>query len=288
MKIGKQLRRAARVFLRLHVFLFLAGIFAVAGCGGGDESSGDDTSRVKIFAGDRSEAVEGAKVSITSPQNEARVDAGEGSVVLKVDGLELGAQTQSPRAGEIANSDLGQHVHLIVNNEPYQAIYEAGEVRLNDLSPGLYTVFAFPSRSYHESFKNPGASDLVNFCVPNTQAGCIERAFDVSRDGSAIFYSRPKGEYSGAAAEKIMLDFYLHNLDLPEDGYRARYTVTKKDEADKNWSIVLDEWKPAFITGLESGTYVVKLDLIDGDGRIVPRLDVTYNETKGEITVVAE
>ena len=282
MKIGKQLRRAARVSLRLHMFLFLAGIFAVAGCG-----EGDDTSRVKIFTEDRSEAVEGAQVRITSPANGVAVDQGKVSLVLEVSGLELGAQTQSSRAGEIANSDDGQHVHLIVNNEPYSAHYEDGKVEL-DLLSGLYTVLAFPSRSYHESFKNKGASDLINFCVKNPQDGCIERAHNVRAEGGeGIFYSRPKGEYSGAGAEKIMLDFYLRNLKLSEDGPKAKYTVTKKDETDKSWSIVLDEWKPAFITGLESGTYIVRLELVDGSGQVVDP-HVFYSGEEREITVVAE
>ena len=293
MKIGKQLKRAARVSLRLHVFLFLAGIFAVAGCGDGDESSGGpssggDTSQVKIFAEDRSDAVEGAQVRITSPKNEDALDEGTVSLVFEVSGLELGAQTQSQRAGEIANSDRGQHVHLIVNGEPYTAHYEDGTVELKDLESGLYTVLAFPSRSYHESFKNKGASDLINFCVQNPQGGCIERTHDVRADGGeGIFYSRPKGEYSGAGAEKIMLDFYLRNLELSEDGPKAKYTVTKKDETDKSWSIVLDEWKPAFITGLESGTYIVRLDLVDGSGQVVDP-PVNYSGTEREITVVAE
>ncbi len=286
--IDRQLKFCARDYLKSLASLFLAGLFAVAGCGGDESSVDDGPSDVRIFAEDRSEPVEGAKVRITHPENEA-MDAAEGRVVLEVSGLELGAQTQSPRAAEIANSADGQHVHLIVNNEPYRAVYKAGGwVKLDGLSPDLYTVFAFPSRSYHESFKNPGASDLVNFCVPDPQGNCIQKDFDVRQNGAAIFYSRPKGEYSGADAKKIMLDFYLYNLELSEDGYRARYTVTRKDEPGRRWSIVLDEWKPAFITGLETGTYVVRLDLIDGDGRIVEVLDVTYNETEREIKVVAE
>lgn len=84
-----------------------------------------------------------------------------------------------------------------------------------------------------------------------------------------------------------MLDFYLRNLKLSEDGPKAKYTVTKKDETDKSWSIVLDEWKPAFITGLESGTYIVRLELVDGSGQVV-NTQVKYREAEEEITVVAE
>ena len=43
-----------------------------------------------------------------------------------------------------------------------------------------------------------------------------------------IIYSRPKGKYEGKDAEKIMLDFYLVNAELGEDGYKAKYTIRKK------------------------------------------------------------
>ena len=301
--IDKQFKCSSRGFLKLPAFLFLVGFFAAAGCGG------DESSEVEIFSEERSEAVEEAKARITFPGNGGIMDAGVVGVVIDVEGFVLGAQTESSRADEIANSGKGQHVHLIVNNEPYMAVYEEGEVEL-DLSPGLYTLLAFPSRSYHESVKNQEASDLINFCVRDPEAGCIERIWDiqadrkaifysiinwlrsiisdVQADRKAIFYSRPKGKYSGADAEKIMLDFYLHNLELSQDGYRVKYTVTKKDEQDKIYSIVLDEWKPAFITGLESGTYVVRLYLVDSNGDVVEPHVVAYNKTAREIEVVAE
>ena len=271
---------------KLVIFLF-ACLFAVAGCAA-DEHSLQSPFEVNIFAGERSDALNEAKVSIIRPQDNEKLKPDKVSLVLRAEGVELGAQTQPSQIGEIANSVKGQHMRVIVNNESLADAYEAGQITLGRFSPGVYTAFSFPVRSYYESFKNEGASDLVNFCVVNNEGSCIERDYDVYDHTKAIFYNRPEGEYRGASAKKIMLDFYLHNMELSEDGYNARYTVTKKNKDGQSHSIVLKEWKPAFITGLQSGLYIVKLDLIDNSGRIVGPNEVAYSETSREIRVFAE
>jgi hypothetical protein len=81
------------------------------------------------------------------------------------------------------------------------------------------------------------------------------------------------------------MDFYLHKVTLGEDGYKARYTVHSADasaDAEPLASITLTEWTPAFMTGLASGTYVVRLELLDAEGNVVPGV---YNTTEREITV---
>ena len=42
-----------------------------------------------------------------------------------VDNYQLGAQTDSPNAKKLANSGKGQHIHFIINNQPYSAHYES-------------------------------------------------------------------------------------------------------------------------------------------------------------------
>ena len=42
-----------------------------------------------------------------------------------VEGYELGAQTEGARMN-LANSAKGQHIHLIIDNDPYSAHYDAG------------------------------------------------------------------------------------------------------------------------------------------------------------------
>lgn len=236
---------------------------------------------MQITQGERSPAIEDAQARFAAPSDSVVVDSASVDVTVEVESFEAGAQTKTPRAQEIANSANGQHVHIIVDNEPYLANYNPGEpFDIGTLEDGAHTAVVFPSRSYHESVKNEGAHDIVNFYV-NEESG----EFMLNPDDPAVIYSRPKGTYSGAGAERIMLDFYLNNVTLSADGHRVRYTIRPADasaDADPLASITLDEWAPAFVTGLESGTYVVTLELLDAEGN---RVEGAFNYTEREITV---
>ncbi len=256
------------------VLVLLASTFLLAGCGGG--GGGETDGNVQIQVVDRSPAIEGASARIVTPTDSAVVDSQGVDVTVEADSFETGIQTETERAGEIANSGNGQHFHVILDNQPYLANYEAGTpFDLGDLEPGAHTVVAFPSRSYHESVKGPEAYDLVNFYVQEESG-----SFMLGPREPAIIYSRPKGRYRRADAERIMLDFYLHNVELSEDGYKARYTISD-DEGTEVASITLTEWTPAFVTGLD-GTYEVNLQLIGSDGNVVPG---AFNDTTRKIRV---
>jgi hypothetical protein len=251
--------------------ILAAGLFVFAGCGGGGGEAG-----VQIQKGERSPAIEGASARITAPADSAVLDSPDVQSVVEARNFETGVQTDTDRAQEIANSANGQHFHLILDNGPYMANYEAGApFDIGELEPGAHTLFAFPSRSYHESVKSDTSYDYVNFYV-----GEESGEFMMSADDPAIVYSRPKGTYSGDGAEKIMLDFYLHNVELSSDGYKAKYTI--RSGGSEVASITLTEWTPAFVTGLSSGTYEVNLQLMDADGNVVPG---PFNDTTREITV---
>lgn len=251
----------------------LSALVVLAGCGeGGDQAE----ENVQIEVGDRSPAIEGAAVRFAAPADSAVVDSARVSVVVEADSFETGIQTETPRAGEIANSGNGQHFHVIVDNQPYLANYEAGTpFNLGELQPGAHTLLTFPSRSYHEAVKHPDAYDLVNFYVKADSGD-----FMLGPREPAIIYSRPKGRYEREGAERIMLDFYLHNVELSDDGYKARYTITN-EEGTEVASITLTEWTPAFVTGL-NGTYEVNLKLIGSDGNVVPG---PFNNTTRKIRV---
>ena len=251
----------------------LSALVVLAGCGeGGDQAE----ENVQIEVGDRSPAIEGAAARFAAPADSAVVDSARVSVVVEADSFETGIQTETPRAGEIANSGNGQHFHVIVDNQPYLANYEAGTpFNLGELQPGAHTLLTFPSRSYHEAVKHPDAYDLVNFYVKADSGD-----FMLGPREPAIIYSRPKGRYERAGAERILLDFYLHNVELSDDGYKARYTITN-EEGTEVASTTLTEWTPAFVTGLD-GTYEVNLKLIGSDGNVVPG---PFNNTTRKIRV---
>lgn len=168
---------------------------------------------------------------------------------------ELGAQTSDAATKGIANSGEGQHIHLILNNGPYSAHYEAPFEM--ELEAGHYVMLAFLSRSYHESLKNFGAAVLTDFTV-----GGAERV-EVDTSAPHLFYSRPKGTYTGADTERLMLDFYLLNTELSADGNKVRATIAGEE-------FLIDTWAPQIIEGLGMGDVEITLELIDADGNVIP------------------
>ncbi|MBK9013951.1 MAG: hypothetical protein IPM82_07610 [Saprospiraceae bacterium] len=96
---------------------------------------------------------------------------------------------QTPDAPQkmCANSKDGQHVHLIIDNEPYDAVYESSFAK--DVPDGTHYILGFLSRSYHESIKTKDAYMAQTTVIKgNTTVNnpMIEEAM--------LFYSRPKGK----------------------------------------------------------------------------------------------
>lgn len=238
-------------------------------------------NEVKIEAVPNSPEFPGAKARFSSLKDGDLLEDPNVSVVVDVENFELGAQTDTERAKEVMNSAQGQHAHIILDNDPYLADYESGKpFEIGVLREGPHTLVVFPSRSYHESVKSPEAADIVNFYVGKKEGG-----FMLDKSKPTIIYSRPKGTYEGAGAEMILLDFYLNNVELGPDGYKAKYTIRKKDSTGEVTSIILTDWAPAYVTGLTTGDYAVKLELLDSDGNTV---EGVFNNTEREISVVRE
>ncbi|MBW4658702.1 MAG: hypothetical protein KME15_08510 [Drouetiella hepatica Uher 2000/2452] len=166
---------------------------------------------------------------------------------------------------------LGSHLHVILDNQPYVALYDADEpMILKDLEPGTHTIRAFASRPWHESFKNEGAYAQTTFHV-----------FTKTPENNPtlqplLTYSRPKGSYG---AEPIMLDFYLANAPL--------HLVANQDAEDDilDWqvrctingeSFIVDRWEPIYLKGLKPGKTWVQLELLDEKGNPYPN---TFNNT---------
>lgn len=177
---------------------------------------------------------------------------------FEVDGYELGAQTEAPMA--MANSGKGQHIHLIVDNDPYEAHYEPTATTDKLSEPGNHVVLAFLSRSYHESVKNLESPSSFVLGQYQTGDGEYEEA-----DFSAphLFYSRPKGTYVGEDTKNLLLDFFVLNADLGPEGYKVRATINGQE-------FMLEEWAPYVLNGLPMGELSVKLELLDAEGKPVP------------------
>jgi hypothetical protein len=61
---------------------------------------------------------------------------------------------------------MGNHIHVILDNQPYEAYYELGQpFELRNVSEGAHTLRVFASRPWHESYKNEGSFQMVSFTV---------------------------------------------------------------------------------------------------------------------------
>ena len=173
--------------------------------------------------------------------------------------------------------EMGPHLHLILDNNPYQAVYSVDEpIILEDLTPGTHTLRVFASRPWHESFKNDGAYAQTTFHIL-TQTG--DNAPNPNLP--LLTYSRPNGKYG---AEPIMLDFYLTNAPLhlvaqenSDDqvaDWRIRATINGE-------SFLLDTWQPIYLNGFDEGNNWVQLEFLDEQGN---RVDNSFNNTVRVIT----
>ncbi|HNF49835.1 MAG TPA: hypothetical protein PLF48_10670, partial [Chitinophagales bacterium] len=90
-----------------------------------------------------------------------------------------------------------------------------------------------------------------------------------------MFYSRPKGEYTGSETDAVLLDFYLVNCDLAKDGYKVKAEINGTE-------FMLTKWAGYFMEGLPKGKNVIKLTLLDAKGN---RVDNQFNPVERTITL---
>ncbi|UKO98368.1 hypothetical protein [Nostoc sp. UHCC 0870] len=161
--------------------------------------------------------------------------------------------------------ELGPHLHLIVDNQPYIPVYDLEQpLVFSDLSPGTHTLRVFASRPWDESFKNEGAYAQTTFHL-------FTKTDDNNPDTSLplLTYSSPQDNYG---AEPILLDFYLTNAPLHLNAnnndndtlsdWRIRCTIN-------NESFVFDRWQSVYLKGFKPGINWVKLEFLDNQGNPV-------------------
>jgi hypothetical protein len=63
-------------------------------------------------------------------------------------------------------TNMGNHIHVILDNSPYEAYYNLDEpFELRNVTEGKHTLRVFASRPWHESYKNDGNFQMVAFTV---------------------------------------------------------------------------------------------------------------------------
>jgi hypothetical protein len=201
-------------------------------------------------------------------------DSAKVSFEFDVKNYQLTMQTADTGTKMCNNSAKGQHIHFILDNQPYQALYEPkNEIVLANNTE--HYLMAFLSRSYHESLKNKGAALMYHFKID--EKGNLKKMDDPKTP--MVFYSRPKGDYFGKDTTNILLDFYVWNCSLAADGYKVKAQITNPDIPAHDTTITITEWAPHFIKNLGAGKSHATLTLVDKDGKNVdgPNTTVTRN-----------
>lgn len=214
------------------------------------------TADIQIKKLEASPEFSDATLRLRSPDTSNTLSSGDVEFVFDVKNYQIGAVTDSSNTEILANSGQGQHIHFILNNQPYSAHYETTFFR--EIPDGIHHLVAFLSRSYHESVKNENSVIVTQLNVGQTEG---ESEYDL--ENPTLIYSRPKGTYKGSDTENILLDFFVFNTELSEDGNKVRAVINGNE-------FMLAEWAPYVITGLPLGEVRVELSLIDAQGAPIP------------------
>lgn len=261
----------------LALLLFPLMVVTIVGCGddtdpeAGFDEPIDSTALLAIVKGEKGPDFPDAKFEIVTPGPDEVVTGDSIMVTTRLAGVELKAPTPGEGANDLAYSKDGQHIHVIIDDKPYMAMYDE-TFSIGPLDPGPHTLRAFPSRSWHESIKTPGVFVAHTFYVGQKSGDPV---LDPSKP--LLTYSRPKGEYVGQDARKVMIDFYLSNCELGADKYKVIASI------DGNVMDTLTEWVPYYIEGLKEGDHTVGLKLIGPDGNAVE--NGPFNDAEQKITI---
>jgi hypothetical protein len=208
------------------------------------------------------------QISIVTPKQDE---------VLQDDTVTVNLQVKDLPIFKDPDLSLGSHLHVILDNHPYQDIYDLNQpLTLSDLPPGTHTLRVFAELPWYESFKNEGAYAQTTFHI-------FTKTDDNNPDISQplLTYSRPWGVYG---AEPILLDFYLTNAPL------RMVSKSNPNNANSDWrirctingeSFVFDRWQPAYLKGFKPGKNWVKLEFLDNQGNPVKNV---FNTTVGLLT----
>lgn len=205
-----------------------------------------------------------AKLSMAAPSaQKVGTDSVKLTFNFTVKGYDLKNQTADNTGKGCNNSDKGQHIHFIMDNAPYKALYEPkNEVTLANNTE--HYLISFLSRSYHESLKNKDAAVVLHFKID--EKGNYKKLDDPKTP--MLFYSRPKGDYIGKDTANVLLDFYVMNTILGADGYKVKAQVMNETLGTDN-TFTIGTWESNFIQNLGSGKCKVMLTLLDKDGKAV-------------------
>lgn len=185
--------------------------------------------------------------------------------LLPSDTVRIGFTTTNFNLGVAGNA-----IHFVLDNGPRIVHKTTEPFVLSSLSEGRHVIRAFPVKGWGESIKDPEAFAVTQFYVKNKNTELLNLNLPM------LTYNEPAGFYKKETAQRILLDFLVHNAILSEYGYAVRYTL---DGVQK----VLTDVAPLYLTSLKPGTHTITLELIDKQGSLA---EGNFVKTQREITIL--
>jgi hypothetical protein len=259
-------------------------------------------------------------IDILSPANNSVIHGPTVQVRLSLSGDLKGYKPhKDPATGK------GNHIHVILDNQPYEAYYELGQpFELRNVLEGKHTLRVFPSRPWHESYKNDGAFQVTTFTVKsggdaarptttnsglvlaNNNANTANAASPKTNANVSATPATPREGKDVAASKAGEVDPTKPLLtysrpkgeykDAEADPIMIDFWLTnaklKGDGGEYRVRYIIDDddakyidkWEPIWLSGWLRGKHTVRLELVDKDGK--PFENGGYNTTTREITVV--
>jgi hypothetical protein len=258
-------------------------------------------------------------IRVVSPAKNATINGSTVDVKLELSGDLKGYKPhKDPATGK------GNHIHVILDNQPYEAYYELDQpFELRNVMPGKHTLRVFPSRPWHESFKNDGAFQMVEFTVkgggdaskptttktgqvmasPTKSPAVNQSSKAANTNASASPAPAREGKDVGATnAGTVDATKPLLTYSRPKGEYTGEdadplmvdfWLMNAKLQGDGGDYRVrytidgqvgfIDKWEPIWLSGWLTGKHIVKLELVDKSGNLFE--NGGYNSTTREITV---
>lgn len=213
----------------------------------------------------------------TAPVRLTIIEPREGAILESGTRVEVQCKLEEYNVYRVSDAQpfKGQHIHFILDNDPYKAVYGT-ETVFENLKPGTHTLRVFPARPWHESIKSSGAFATRTFHVEKKSRG--PHLPDLSKP--MLTYSRPKGTYKGVMAKRVLLDFWVSNCRIDLNGPRVRYSVNKGP-----WRYIY-RWPPGqllYLDNLSSGHHALTVELVDHNNRLIE--NGGYNRTTRVVCV---
>ena len=258
-------------------------------------------------------------VKILSPAKNATITGS--TVDVK---LELGGDLKGYMPHKDPATGKGNHIHVILDNQPYEAYYDISQsFELRNVSEGKHTLRVFPSRPWHESFKNDDAFQMVDFTVkgggdaskptttkdgqmmanPTKSPAAKSEAANAATATASATPAREGKDFAPSKAGDVDPTKPLLTYSRPKGEYKGEDadpimidfwlsnaklqggggTYRVRYSIDGGEPKFIDKWEPIWLSGWINGKHQVKLELVDKDGNPVD--NGGYNSTTREITV---